>query len=86
MVSQAQVSRVGYLRIRAMVVSATSTDSSSGSSWMPFGNRMSSITTVSSLVSVLYSRTLRMKPLALENRCQAFNVTCHKQEVVITLK
>lgn len=23
-----------------------------------------------------------MKRLTLENRCQAFNVTCHKQEVV----
>lgn len=47
-----------HLRMRAMVVSATSTDSSSGSSWIPFGNRRFSITTDSSLVSMLYSNTL----------------------------
>lgn len=47
-----------HLRMRAMVVSATSTDSSSGSSWIPFGNRRFSITTDSSLVSMLYSSTL----------------------------
>lgn len=47
-----------YLRMRAMVVSATSTDSSSGSSWIPFGKRRFSITTDSSLLSVLYSSTL----------------------------
>lgn len=44
--------------MRAMVVSATSTDSSSGSSWIPFGKRRFSITTASSPVSVLYSNTL----------------------------
>lgn len=47
-----------YLRMRAIVVSATRTDSSSGSSWIPFGNRRFSITTDSSLLSVLYSNTL----------------------------
>lgn len=47
-----------HRRMRAMVVSATSTDSSSGSSWIPFGNRRFSITTDSSLVSMLYSNTL----------------------------
>lgn len=47
------------LRIRAMVVSATRTDSWSGSSWMPLGKRRFSMTTVSSRVSVSYSSTLR---------------------------
>ena len=47
-----------HLRILATVVSATRTDSWSGSSWIPLGNRRFSITTVSSLLSVSYSRTL----------------------------
>lgn len=45
--------------MRAIVVSATSTDSSSGSSWIPLGNRRFSITTVSSRVSRSNSSTLR---------------------------
>lgn len=48
-----------YLLILAMVVSATRTDSSSGKSWIPLGNLKFSIITVTSLVSVSYSSTLK---------------------------
>lgn len=44
-----------------MVVSVTSTDSSSGQSWIPLGKRRPSISTETSLVTVLYSRTLRVQ-------------------------
>lgn len=48
-----------HLRMRAMVVSATSTDSSCGSSWMPLGKRRFSMTTVTSRLSVSSSSTLQ---------------------------
>lgn len=67
-----------YLRIRAMVVSATRTDSSSGNSWMPFGNRRFSMMTESSLVSISYSNTLWLR-----HTIWAFIVKYHQQEEVL---
>lgn len=86
------------LRIRAIVVSATSTDSSSGSSWIPFGKRRFSMITVTSLVSVSYSKTLTptmdtflyeqqdMKTLLFHRRLPSISCRFHNEvHIILTL-